>query len=63
MEDVFFCYFRDKIIFQMVQYDQPHSYVWPADYNWMKSHHTTDVSTVSQVNSPVSSTGNLKSIH
>jgi len=38
--------------------DQPHSYVWPADYNWMKPQHHAEVSTVSQVNFPVSSTGN-----
>lgn len=42
----------------MGQYEQPHSYVWPADYNWMKPQHHAEVSTVSQVNYPVSSTGN-----
>lgn len=45
----------------MVQYDQSRSYVWPADYNWMKPQHHTEMSTISQVNSPsstVSSTGN-----
>ncbi|XP_027849694.2 protein yellow-like [Aphis gossypii] len=40
----------------MGQYEQPHSYVWPADYNWMKPQHHAEVSTVSQVNFPVSST-------
>lgn len=46
----------------MVKYDQPQSYVWPADYNWIKPHHA-DMSTVSHVNSPVSSTGNTKSTY
>jgi len=44
----------------MVQYDQPHSYVFPTDYNWMKPEHHDEVSTVSKVNLPVSSTGKIK---
>ncbi|VVC35640.1 Six-bladed beta-propeller, TolB-like,Major royal jelly protein/protein yellow [Cinara cedri] len=47
----------------MIRNDLPHSYVWPADYNWLKPPHnhagtevSADVSTVKQVNFPVSST-------
>lgn len=42
----------------MVKYDHSHSYVFPADYNWLKPQHHAEMSTaVSQVNFPVSSTG------
>lgn len=47
----------------MVKYDHPHSYVFPADYNWLKPQQNTEMSTsVSQVNFPVSSTGNTNLI-
>ncbi|XP_050431938.1 protein yellow-like [Adelges cooleyi] len=37
----------------MVQYEQPHSYVWPPDYNWMNNN---GASNVSQNHYPVTST-------
>lgn len=47
----------------MIQYDQPHSYVFPTDYNWMKPQNNDEVSTVSEINLPVSSTGKIKLIN
>lgn len=48
----------------MIRNDLPRSYVWPADYSWIKPQHhhdatgvPADVSTIKQVNYPVSSTG------